>query len=285
MHQINRKRPKHLFKHLRQRLIIKDREILRLTDMEFQRNLLCFRVCRHPQAVQIPGSYKNIVLLPQRRHQIPHMELRPPDIIKCLRLKIQMKKIKDIFMSVKQFAVHLNIVANLLVRVFHAIEVVLPHLHRVTLLQNGIMGVAQRLLFRRIKRSRALVIDKGIIAHHMAVTHLLTAVAEIIFLPITPPERFRIKQPHFLNHLPLDIHTEAHRHRNPRITAQAAPLNQRRIFVNRHIFRHRVVPAEDRHGTERRTIRERRYGSVPPGQVGARLNLLHPAFRDNGIRI
>ena len=129
------------------------------------------------------------------------------------------------------------------------------------------------------------MVNKRIVTHHMAVAHLLTAVAEIIFLPVAPSERFRVKQPHFLNHLPLDIHTEAHCHRNPRITVQAAPLNQRRIFVNRHIFRHRVVPAEDRHGTERRTIRERRYGSVPPGQVGACLNLLHPAFRNDGIRI
>ena len=106
------------------------------------------------------------------------------------------------------------------------------------------------------------MIDKGIVAHHMLIPHLLRTVAEVILLPVTPPKGFRVKEPHFLDDLPLDIHTEAHSHGDFWITPQAAPLNQGCILINGHMLRHRIVLTHDGYRTERGAVGQRRYSGI-----------------------
>lgn len=98
-------------------------------------------------------------------------------------------------MPVKKHCIQIDIIPDFLIRIFHAVELVLSHLRRVPLFQNCIVCLAERLLFCRVKGCCSLVVDKRIVAHHMAVAKLFTAVAEIIFLPVAPPEGFGLESP------------------------------------------------------------------------------------------
>ena len=60
------------------------------------------------------------------------MNLCAADVVECPFLEIQMQQIENVLLSVVQLCI--DIVADLLIRIFHTVQMVHPHLGSVTVI-------------------------------------------------------------------------------------------------------------------------------------------------------
>ena len=76
----------------------------------------------------------DIVFIPQCHRQLFDMNLCAADVVECPFLEIQMQQIENVLLSVVQLCIHIDIVADLLIRIFHTVQMVHPHLGSVTVI-------------------------------------------------------------------------------------------------------------------------------------------------------
>ena len=134
MHHINVKCQQDLFIDLSHLFITENRKLRCFANFKFQGDHIFVRVDRQSQIFFISCRHEDIVFIPQCHRQLFDMNLCAADVVECPFLEIQMQQIENVLLSVVQLCIHIDIVADLLIRIFHTVQMVHPHLGSVTVI-------------------------------------------------------------------------------------------------------------------------------------------------------